>query len=316
MSHPIAHRLRALRPHLTGQVMLAVVAMLMTASPAIAANGFSVTPMRFTDLTISQGQSKTVSITIMNGFDSKSTFRLATEDIKGSASNPSLNPILLGQQVDGPISAADWIKPERSSFEIAKGDSREVNVTVSVPSDATGGHYAALTVSSPQQTLPGRTVVAQSRIAVLFFINAGSKPPPEIVVQEVITREDGETIIDYVNKGNGAATDTVAQIEYVNPVTGSVMAVRKSSKCGIALPGSVARCRIPRQQSKGLTSPIARPKVTLTSDGRMARAEQPVEWAGPGSSLLLPLAGLVLLVFWFRRGRRSDEDDDLESPIV
>jgi len=165
--------------------------------------------------------------------------------------------------------------------------------------------------------------VATSRAAVLMMMNAGGVAPPELVFQNIITRKDGGTVIDYINKGHKAVKPE-AIVEYYDVVTGTKVATRKASDCGTALPGGSARCTVDPRPGSGTTATgnpddaalMARPIVELSSDGRRTRAKEPLQWSGSWSSVLLALTGLLLAILWFgwwRRRRREDAGDDLDA---
>jgi hypothetical protein len=239
------------------------------------------------------------------------TYRLATEDVAGSKSDPNSSPILQGGVVDSSISGARWISPEANSVRVNSGESRDVEVKVTAPESATGGHYAALTVAGESTTI-GAGVSATSRVAVLFFMNAGSAPPPEIVIRDVVVTEQGETIIDYVNEGT-TGTKPDASVVYTDPITGRTTGTGKtdggsgvdsvddvgtgSSNCTYALPGAAGQCRITVHDQKDAL--LRKGEVVLTNDGKTAKAPVPTEWTGENTSLLLPLIGVAMLVLYF-----------------
>ena len=286
---------------------------------AASSDGFSVSPLQF-DVDQSAGRSTSRVITITNTTDQRLDFTVRSEDIAGSKNDPNATPVLLGGTVSSAISGASWLSPSVGAFTLDAGDSRNLTVNINVPAGATGGHYAAVMISSSPVTSSGGNVVATSRAAVLMMMNAGHVPPPELVIQNITTTKDGGTVIDYVNKGQKAAKPE-AIVQYYDVVTGSTVETRKASDCGTALPGGSARCTVADHTDSSTTvsgsssdaTLAARPVVELKSDGRRARAKQPLEWSGSWSSVLLPLTGLLLAMVWFgwwRRRRRAADDGD------
>lgn len=308
--------LTRLRSGRRGGVLLALAAMVLMTLPTSATaavgavDGFGVTPMLM-NLEVRPGRTVTTAITITNTTDAAMTYRLATEDIGGSKSDPNSSPILLGGITDTAISGARWIAPEANSVRVASGDSRDIEVKVAAPESATGGHYAALTVAAESRTI-GAGVSATSRVAVLVFINAGSAPPPEIVIRDVVVTEAGETVIDYVNEGT-TGTKPDATVTLTDPITGRTTGTGESSggsgvdsvdevgtgssNCTYALPGAAGQCRITVHDKKG--SLLQKGEVVLTNDGRTAKAPVPTEWTGENTSLLLPAVGVGLLAMYF-----------------
>ena len=309
---PVKARIANLR-QLVCLLALCACALLVFASSA-QAEGFSVSPLEF-DFDQKAGTGDDKTITVLNTNNSKMGFTIATEDISGNKDDPNANPVLLGATVASPISGAGWLNPSTNSFTLDSGEAKKLTVRVTVPEGAQGGHYAAVTVSAAPQIISA-SLTAQSRVAVLFMMNAGNVPPPELVIEDVVTTTAGQTIIDYRNEGRKAATPD-ATITYVDPITGEVVATRKAKDCGTALPGGVARCVIGKPN--GDLGLVANGSVMIDNDGIKTKAKLPTEWSGSWSSMLLPLAGLFMLIFYFARIRRrvdEDEEDDGVLPAL
>jgi len=87
-------------------------------------------------------------------------------------------------------SASRWLSIEGTDFEIAPGESREVHVGLSAPSEVEpGGHYAALffeTIPSANQS----AVSISTRIPTLFYITV-----PGITEAEVIANADIASLV-------------------------------------------------------------------------------------------------------------------------
>lgn len=281
------------------------------AAPVASAsnNGFAVTPLSV-DVNIDPGTSKTQTITVLNTMSSKSTFTVSKEDYSGSVTDPASAPVLLGGEVDSPMSGYDWLSTGTSSFSLSPGDSKAFTVTMTAPSGASGGHYAALVISSSAVKISDE-VSAKSEVAVLFLMNAGNAPPPELVIEDVTTTNPGETVIDYINEGVKAATPE-ATITYVDPITGEVVEISTGSECTTALPGAAGQCVV---STKDVGDSLLKAgEVVLANDGRKTKSALPTEWSGSWSSGLLPLVGMGLFgIYFFRLRRRRSNDDDGED---
>lgn len=294
---------------------LAIVAMACAASPAAAATGagFGVSPMKF-DIDVTPGKSATHQITLTNTDDVATRFTFSKEDYQGDKDEPAATPVMLGGKFASDISGYDWISaPE--PVTVPAGESRTVDVRVSAPAGATGGHYAALIVSGAAARA-GQLVV-QSRLGVLFLMNAGGVPPPDIVITEV--REVGPTKtvtkIKFVNEGRVHTTPNPV-VTVRDPITGKPIR-RATGSCSTAPPGGAGECVVDERDGttvgeSGVTSGAEQKQVDLIGEdeGTSAKAELPTEWAGAWTSMLLPLVGIVLFVlyFLFLRRRRRDED--------
>jgi hypothetical protein len=294
---------------------IAPAAMAEATTPDVdSSEGFSVSPLRF-DVSTKAGSSSQHKITVENNSNGKLTFNVSKEDVVGNADDPLANPVLTGGKNPSSISGYDWISSLPSSFTLDKGDSKSFWAKVTVPSGAKGGHYAAVLISSAPTRMDSGT--ASSRAGVLFMMNAGGTPPPEIVIEDVTVTGDDKTVIDYVNEGDTEVTPE-ATITYVDPVTGQTLGVKKAKDCTTALPGGSGRCEAEvLEDMKPSPSGLVRPEVELSNDGRSAKAALPTEWSGSFASLLLPLIGFGLLgAYVFRRRRRAaDADDSLDFVV-
>jgi len=305
---PIRHLLPALGLRLLFAVLVAVLAV-----PAIAhaeSAGFAVQPL-LVEADVDPGKSVKQTLTVTNTTSTRQTFAVGKEDIAGSRKDAYSSPVLLGGKVNSPISGYDWIDGLPGSVTIGPGESENVQLTVAAPSNATGGHYAAVTFTTGTTDIGD--VDVRSRVAVLFLMNAGGVPPPEIVIEDVTVRENGKTVVDYVNGGEKTVRPK-ATVTYVDAITGKTVATRNAEECTMALPGAMGRCEIEALGKDARDGTLlTRPKVTLTNGlGRTAKAELPVEWSGNWSAMILPIVGFVLLLlFVLRRRRREPEEEEL-----
>jgi hypothetical protein len=317
------------RTHLTRHLLAALVttaALLVPAAPALAASddgGFSVAPMIF-DETVTPGTPETYTLTITNADDTSTRYTFSKEDYEGDKDEPAATPVLLGGKFNSPISGYDWIDlPD--AITIPGGEARTIKVTVRPPAGAKGGHYAALIVNG--NTRRSGQLTATSRIGVLFMLNAGGVPPPDIVITEI--KEVGETttqtIIKYTNNGGTHVTPTPIRKDE-DAVTNETLD-KDTGTCTTALPHSTGTCTIedddkdPNGGTVGdggtPNSGFVKPSISLIPDGEdgsasSAKGELPTEWAGTWTSMLLPLVGIALFVlyFLFLRRRRKDEEDE------
>lgn len=309
---------------LTRQLLasLAATAALLVAAPiagaADAPGGFAVAPMVF-DVDVTPGKSSTYQITITNVDDGPTRYTFSKEDYQGDKDEPAATPVLLGGKFASDISGYDWIAAP-APITIPAGQTRTVPVRVTPPSGATGGHYAALIVEGNSRK--AGQIVASSSIGVLFLMNAGGVPPPEIVITEI--REVGPTQtvtkINYLNNGT-THTKPKPTVTTTDPITGKP--IKKAvGECTTALPGGPGECVVDDNDGTlvgdgGITSGAEQKSVNLLGDeeGTSAKGELPTEWAGAWTSLLLPLVGIALFVLYFlflRRRRKDEEEGDGE----
>lgn len=319
-----------IRPRLaTIAALLLAVAALAVPGAAWAADdslGFGVAPLRF-DVDTRAGQTSTHRISITNTEPTATKFTFSKEDFQGDRSDPGATPVLLGGKFESAISGYDWITlPE--AVTVPPGGTTSVDVKVTVPAGATGGRYTALMVHGESRTAGG--IVAQSRLGVLFLMNAGGAPPPEIVITEVKEVGPTRTVTEFINKGTTAVKDPKGTITR-DPV-GPGKPTKVPGKCSrIVLPGAAGECVFEEREGGtggtgtdrgsdgafGGTGPVEQ-YVDIVGDpgeeGTSARGQLPTEWAGTWTSMLLPLVGVVLFVlyFLFLRRRRKQEEGDVE----
>lgn len=307
-------------PRLAG-ILLVLVASLVSVAPAQAAGddsvGFGVTPLRF-DVETAAGASSTHNITITNTNTAATRFTFSKEDFEGDKADPALTPVLLGGKFASDISGYDWISAP-DAITIPPDQSRTVAVKVNVPSAATGAHYAALIVTG--EIRAAGELTTESRMGVLFLMNAGGAPPPDIVVTETTIVGPGKTVTKFINKGATPVKDTKA-VKHRNP-KGPGKTTTTTGKCTkYVMPGAAGECVFTDRDSDDAgilpIGPVEEWVDVVGNPGdeeTSARGELPTEWAGTWSSMLLPLVGVALFVLYFlflRRRRKDEEEDDGE----
>jgi hypothetical protein len=308
-------------PRLAG-LLLALVATLVAVAPAQAADdsvGFGVTPLRF-DVTTGAGASSTHSITITNTNTSATRFTFSKEDFEGDKEDPALTPVLLGGKFNSDISGYDWIAAP-DAITIPPDQSRTVAVKVSVPAGATGAHYAALIVTG--ETRAAGDLTAESRMGVLFLMNAGGAPPPDIVVTETTIVGPGKTVTRFINQGTTPVRDTKGNIHRKPRGPGGTTQTIPGKCTKYVMPGAAGECVFKTPEKDPGILPIGQVEEWVDVVGNpgdeetSARGELPTEWAGTWSSMLLPLVGVALFVlyFLFLRRRRKDEEEVDELAI-
>jgi P pilus assembly chaperone PapD len=96
-------------------------------------------------------------------------------------------------------SASRWLSVAEADFELAPGESREVEVSISAPSEVEpGGHYAALFFEAIPSANQGAVSIS-TRIPTLFYITV-----PGITEAEVIANADIASLVlpGFVGKGS------------------------------------------------------------------------------------------------------------------
>jgi len=84
-------------------------------------------------------------------------------------------------------SASRWLSLEETDFEIAPGESREVEVSISAPTEVEpGGHYAALFFESVPSSDQGAVSIS-TRIPSLFYLTVSGATEAEITANAEIS---------------------------------------------------------------------------------------------------------------------------------
>ncbi len=288
-------------------------------NPAYAAiDGFSIQPTSV-DINQAAGTTSTTSLTVTNGLESSATFTVTKEDFAGSSTDASESPILLGGKLETDISGYDWLGiTSDAQFSLAPGDSQKVDISVTVPRGATGGHYAAIVIAGPKVEMG--SVKAQSRVAVPFYMNGGGSTPPEVNIQNVTETTAGDVVITYVNNGD-THQDATGTVTYIDKVTGRVVS-ETQAVCSRALPNALGQCIVENVVNTNSGKAVLEEgRVTLVSnDGARSKARLPLRWGGAWKSLLFPASGITLAGAYFgrsmllrrRRRRGSAYDADLD----
>ncbi len=299
--------------------LLALLAMLVVAAPAVAADdsvGFGVTPLRF-DAETGPGSSSTHTITISNTSPTATRFTFSKEDFEGDKDDPAETPVLLGGKFKSDISGYDWISAP-DPITIPADQSRTVNVRVNVPAGATGAHYAALVVTGESRS--AGALAAESRLGVLFLINAGGVPPPDIIITETTIVGPGKTVTRFVNGGRTPIKNTKSTLTR-DPKGPGKKRVINGTCTDYVMPKAAGICEYDTSKSDDGFLPAGPVEQWVDVVGNpggeetAARGELPAEWAGAWSSMLLPLVGVALFVLYFlflRRRRKDDEEDEAD----
>lgn len=108
-----------------------------------------------------------------------------------------------------PLSCAHWINLSSTEFELYPDEIRAVNYTVTVPDEATGGHYAVIFFESDMgiQEINGMNVKIKGRVGSLVYIESEGHviQKGEISRVKVEAPKGGDPLkikVDFMNQGN------------------------------------------------------------------------------------------------------------------
>lgn len=149
------------------RIFLAVIIALSTLSVAQAK--IAISPLKH-ELTVSAGQSQSAIIKVTNEDDTPVTLYTSKEDFVSGDDSGTPKFVKPQEQTSDSYSLANWIKLENNNITLAKGETREIRFTVSVPKNGEpGGHYGAIFFSPGAPS--GAQVAIVQRLGVLVLIN-------------------------------------------------------------------------------------------------------------------------------------------------
>jgi hypothetical protein len=141
----------------------------LAANSAQAANGFQISPVR-TEITLNKGQSQTIDVTLTNPTN-LSTIATPIVDNFVASSDESGDPrIILNESTPAPKNDFRTLVGKIPAVTIAPHSTADIDVTLSVPSNAySGGYYGAvrfLPSEGPQKSTVGLT----ASVGTIFLI--------------------------------------------------------------------------------------------------------------------------------------------------
>jgi len=147
--------------------LLLVLLLSLFSSPTLAQGGIKVSPATI-DLVVGRGQTTEEVISIENQGDSVARIRVYAMDF----SIDKESNFAFSEPGHESYSCARWLTPDEAEFDLNPGETKEVKVTISVPSEVEpGGHYAALFFeTTPVEAPPGVSVTIAGRIPSLFYL--------------------------------------------------------------------------------------------------------------------------------------------------
>ena len=159
----------------------------------IQAGDFVVGPGRI-EVSVKPGETVVRNMTVTNRVSGGRTFKLAVEDMSGSA-DPTQSVVLLGDQ-KGPYTLKDNISFASPEFSLELGERAVVPISITMPPNAEpGGYYGAVLVSTVQEgSVSNENNGAQSplisRIGTLFFITVPGNSEVSSQIKDFATKNN------------------------------------------------------------------------------------------------------------------------------
>jgi hypothetical protein len=143
-------------------------------------NDFVLEPAK-QELFLNPGDSVTQDLYVTDRTPGVTTFKIETDDIKGS--NDANTPVIvLNSDEKGPYSGKDFISYDSPQFTLSFGQRATIPVTITIPKTASpGGYYSAVLVSNApaviaqaaSSTISNAIII--SRLGTLFFIRVNGQ---------------------------------------------------------------------------------------------------------------------------------------------
>jgi hypothetical protein len=162
-------------------------------------NGYIISPVR-EELTIEKGQSQTVTLTVTNATELDTEARVVINDFEPS-DNESGEPKIL---LDGETSSGNSFKTlvgEMPNITLGPKESKDFDVTVSVPVDAApGGYYGAVRLATNTGETDSQVALAAS-VATIFLIKVPGEITEDLQLVEFTAAKNGSTGRFFINAG-------------------------------------------------------------------------------------------------------------------
>jgi WxL interacting protein linking bacterial and host surfaces len=155
--------------------LLSLASLLLLVSPAQASaatatgNGFQISPVR-SELTISKGSSQTVDVTVTNPTASALNAQAIVNDFVASSDESGDPRLLLNGGVASPSHDFKKLVNNIPNVSLAAGATKEIAVTIAVPSNAASGGYYGAVRFVPLATAQSGNVGLTASVGTLFLI--------------------------------------------------------------------------------------------------------------------------------------------------
>lgn len=129
------------------------------------------------------GETRSDELTIIN--DGETTYEFTVYAQPYSVSNEEYDPDFFNERDNTDV--YKWIKPERTRYRLAAGETTKVSFTVTVPEGARpGGHYGAIFAETqPAGSAEGNSVARKKRVGTIIYATIEGKYRIGGALQEV-----------------------------------------------------------------------------------------------------------------------------------
>jgi P pilus assembly chaperone PapD len=206
-------------------IIIALTLLILLPSATSAQTGIKVWPTKV-ELAINRGETTESAINVQN--QGSETIRVRAYVMDFSIHKDG--NYAFSEPGHESYSAAKWLSLNETEFDLAPGESNEIDVTIAVPAAVEpGGHYAALFVETvPVAASEGVSVLIASRIPSLFYLTIPGVTEADIVANADIASlilpglvESGPVETSVVIRNTGNVHLTVAARAYFSDIHGA-----------------------------------------------------------------------------------------------
>jgi len=177
-------------------MLAAVIVGVLGISKAYAAdangNGIKVSPVR-TDVTINPGESKTVTMTVQNVTGSEATFQAIINDFVANTENGEPALILDSSKYAPSHSLKRYISTIQN-FSLKAGESKNINVVVSIPSSAAGGGYYGAVRFAPASSDGGKNVTLSASVGSIILVRVPGDIKDDMTISSFDVRRGADGV--------------------------------------------------------------------------------------------------------------------------
>jgi hypothetical protein len=132
-------------------------------------NGLKVSPVR-SDLTISPGQTQTVTVTVQNVTSSPADLRVIVNDFVAGKDESGQPAIILDANKFAPSHSLKRYIADIPNVSLKAGEEKGVKVNISIPKDAAGGGYFGAIRFAPASSTTDKNVTLAASVGSLILV--------------------------------------------------------------------------------------------------------------------------------------------------
>lgn len=172
-------------------LLVAGLSVVGSVSAQTSGNGIKVSPVR-SDITVNPGESRTLTLSVQNITSSDSEFQAIINDFVSNdeSGQPAL---ILDADKYAPSHSLKRYMAAIPNFSVAAGKSKEVKVTINIPSDAAGGGYYGAVRFAPAGSNGNSNVVLSASVGSIILVKVPGDIKENMVIDSFDVRrgEDG-----------------------------------------------------------------------------------------------------------------------------